>query len=161
MKIDRVTLPNGLTVKDDKRICGKKDQETRLLTNRYLTSIRKVNKSKLTETQIYKLIYDIYLEEIAKWLIEEKKEFTFYNNYITLVVINKDNLSIKYKYNIERHGNDPMLFIKAHKNMYKKFGRHFLATFTGKAKDMFDDARERFEEYLSLKERGYVKTKDA
>lgn len=161
MKIDKVTLPNGLTVRDDRKKCGKKDQETRLLTNRYLTSIKKTNKSSLTEGQIHRLIYDIYLEEIAKWLIEEKKEYTFYNNYITLVVVNRDHLSHKFKYNINRHGNDPMLFIKAHKNMYKKFGRHFLATFTGKAQDMFDDARRRFEEYLSLKERGYVKTKNA
>lgn len=157
----KITLSNGLTVQDDRHQCGKKDQETRLLTNRYLASIKKRNKSSLTEGQIYKLIYEIYLEEIAKWLIEEKREFTFYNNYITLVIVNRDSLTHGFKYNIKRHGNDPMLFIKAHKNMYKRFGRHFLATFTGKANELFDDAKERFEEYMSLTERGYVKTKDA
>jgi hypothetical protein len=148
-----------MVIRDHTARVKKKNERVFYQITRILNKVARDNPG-YTPGKVNEVLWECFVETVREWLIIYKQPFAFYKNYVTLRVLNTDPTIKTYQYDIKRKGNDPILFVSLKNEIWRKRKKRYVASFIGEGWKMFEAARERFDEYISIKESGYVPTND-
>jgi hypothetical protein len=100
----------------------------------------------------------IWEEALIEHLLQGN-EYKFGRGAVRMRIVNRDNASSKFNYNIKTKGIDPVLFVKLSTRTHLLAGNFYLGRMTDEMIDMVNTVIKKGLEFIPLKKSGYVDIK--